>query len=108
MAILTLRISDDTKQLYDQHSGPDGRGDMEKQIERFKHLPLQERVLIIPKTERQKLEALYGREIADASKFVSWVQGLIDLEVGGIRIPLSEGQLKRAQAIAHKQGRSLA
>lgn len=107
MAIITLRIPDEVKQKYDKHSGPDGRGAMEKQLAKFQDVPVEERSVVLSPETRLRLEKIYTRPIEDQSKFSSWVEGLAALEIGTLHFSLTSGQLKRAQMIAHKQGRSL-
>jgi hypothetical protein len=101
MAIVTLRIPDDTLERYKMMHPSNPSHAMEKQLERFKGLAHTDRALIFPNEDRKTLEGLFGRPIEDVHAFVEWVQKLVSITVGGLEFVLKAGQRKKLDGLAN-------
>lgn len=94
MAVVTLVVPDEIFTDYGSHGMSPNKA-MQKQLERFREFPPDERLVILSRGARQRIEGLIGLPIEDTDKFATWVEKLASLRVGGVDIKLSETQRKR-------------
>lgn len=100
MALVNIVLPDETFAEYAKNSPESPQKGIEAQLERFKGIPPQERALVFTSEERGLLEKLFGRPIEAAGDLVKWIKKLQEIEVGGLSVPLTEGQVKRLQSNA--------
>lgn len=93
--ICSIALKDETYETYAKYSPESPQKGIEAQLERFKGIPPGERALIFTSEERGVLEKLFMRPIEAAGDLVKWVQKLQEIEVGGVTVALTEGQVKR-------------
>lgn len=101
MAIVTLRIPDDTLELYKKMSPLNPSAALEGQLERMKGVPYHDRAVVFPSEVRRDLEVLYGTPIENPEKFVKWVKGLMTASIEGLEFTLRAGQRKRLEGQAN-------
>lgn len=103
--IVSLKIKDETYEAYSKFDPSNPRLAMEQQLERFKTSSPKDREIIINAPLRQELEKLLGRQVDTAKALVDLVGLMVNIKVGEVEIPLTEGQMKRiaSQAAFWKQ-----
>lgn len=102
--ILTISLPDEFEAKLIAHGAASPNKAAQKLIERFVEYKPTDRALFFPQEERGALEKIYGEPIdrTNLGKFVEWVRQRACANVGGIEVPLSAAQLKRAQTNATK------
>jgi hypothetical protein len=63
-----------------------------------------ERVVVLSSEARKRLEHIFGGPIEDGDRFAEWLEKQLSVQIGGVMVPLSEGQRKRIAAWAEKGG----
>lgn len=100
MALITITLSDETFQKYGKlYPGNVAKG-LGEQLERFKDYPPQERLLFLKPEHRRELESLNRQPIEGPDELVKLVKFLLGIRVGGVEVPLSVPQMKRAESRA--------
>lgn len=99
--ICSIALPDETFEAYAKYTPESPQKGIEAQLERFKGIPPSERALIFTSSERGSLEKLFGRPIEAAGDLEKWIRKLQEVEVGGVSVPLSEGQVKRLASNAN-------
>lgn len=100
MAIVTLRLPDETLTKYQGYNQASPAKAMEKQLEKFKEFSPNERVLLLSSMERQDLEKLVGLPFENGEALVTWAKKLLTANIEGVEVTLDEGQRKRLQSEA--------
>ncbi len=93
--ILTLSVPDEVYTKYSERNPKDPKKDIEKVIAKFAEIPLDDRLLLVPKETRLELEKLVGAPIEKWEKFVHLFRDALSIRAGEVNIPLTEGQVKR-------------
>ena len=93
MAVLTLKIKDETFLQYGQYGNPQFA--MERSLEKFKALDPGERVLFFSSEELRVLEEFLGRQVETAADLIALMKKVSQVDVEGAKVPLSDGQVKR-------------
>lgn len=93
--IVTITIPDDLYQAYAGMNPSNPRQAIQKQLERFKDVPSNERVVLLSGEVRKAIEGLFGHPIEQGEELVKWLQELTALKLGEVEVPLKEGQRKR-------------
>lgn len=99
--ICSITLPDEVFQKYAEASPESPQKGIEKQLIRFVGIPVDERPLVFSSEERKEIEKLFGRPLEAAGDLVKWVKKLQEIEVGGVTVALTEGQVKRLQTNAH-------
>lgn len=97
--ILSIAISDALYTKFQEKNPENPRKEIEKTLEKFVDLPLDDRLLIVPKEIRKELEALVGGPIESWKKFLSYFKNTIAIRAGEVNVPLTAGQ---SQRLAHQ------
>ncbi len=100
MAILSITLLDKTFETYAKYSPASPAKGIEAQLERFKTISPKERALVFSSEERGEIEKLYGMPIEKAADLIKWLKKLQEVQVGGLTLPLTEGQVKRLESNA--------
>lgn len=100
MAILSIRIPDETLEEYKKMNPASPSKAIELQLERFKGLKIHDRALILSSEERQEIEKLRGMPLETVTDLIKWVRNLVTASVGGVEIALKDGQRKKLEGEA--------
>lgn len=100
MAIVTLRVPDETLEKYKQMHPSNPSLAMENQLKKYQEVSYKERNVILPGEARRELEAIYGTSIESPSAFVGWVKRLVTISVEGLEFSLKAGQRKTIEGEA--------
>jgi hypothetical protein len=105
---LTLSIPDDLYDRYADRTG--GKATVEdlliSQLERFKEVNPMDRVLVVLPKERAALEAkLSGGNLRDGADLLQKVEALAAIEIGGVKVDFSPGELRNIKTFATKNQR---
>lgn len=102
---VNLSLPDD---LYEQYaSRAAGKASVEElltaQLDRFKEVSPMDRVVVVLPKERAALEAkLGGGNIRDGADLLTKVAALADIEIGGVKVEFSPGELRNIKTFASK------
>jgi hypothetical protein len=107
MAKVLIILPDETYEKYAKHTPQSPQTGIERQLERFKDYSPSERALLFRPAERQALEKVFGNPIEDQKKFVAFVEGLMSVEIGDVKVTLSPEQIKRVAGEAKFFGREV-
>lgn len=98
--IVTVKIKDETYEEYAKRA-PQGSAPqkvLEAVLERYVSADPRERILILGKGPRGRIEKVYGKTVStpeEQEKLAEWIEGLASVRVNGVDFPLDEGQRKR-------------
>lgn len=79
---------------------------MAEQLEKFKDLSPKDKGLVLTASERGKLEGLYGGSLENGASLVAFVEKLKSVTVHETQLLLTDGQRKRLESEAYKQGKT--
>lgn len=108
MAVVTLSIRDETQRMYVEHAPTNPNKAMAEQLEKYKELSPKDKGLVLTATERGTLEGLYGGSLENGAALVAWVEKLKSVTLEETRLRLTDGQRKRLESEAYKQGKTAA
>lgn len=102
---ITLSLPDDLYERYAERAG--GKVTAEElilaQLERFKEVSPMDRVLVVLPKERAALEnKLGGSSLRDGQDLLSKVESLASIEIGGVKVDFSPGELRNIKTFAAK------
>lgn len=103
MAVITLSVPDDLmERIIKEHNSTNPNKGIVDLLRRFIDYPPTKRALLFSYEQRREIEALFGEPIdaTNVDRFIAWVRTRASVNVGGVEIPLTAGQLKRAQSNA--------
>lgn len=100
LAIVSIRIPDETFEIYKKMNPGVPTKAIEGQLERFKGVHINDRVLILTSEERKEIEKLRSGPLETAKDLIKWVRNLVTANVGGVEIPLKDGQRKKLEGEA--------
>lgn len=93
--IFSIKLDDSVYSTYAEFDKNSPQRAIERQLVRFKDFPPNERAVILRPEERKELETLHQTTFDSGKELVEWVKKLKALEVGGVTLHLSDGQMKR-------------
>lgn len=93
MAVKTIRLNDDTAEIYGAMNPRDPAKAMVDQLERFKNLTPTMRPLVFTDPQRARLEKLFAKPIEDPEGFVKWVEHLLTLGLSQVKLNLNAKQI---------------
>jgi hypothetical protein len=80
--LLSIKINDDTYLKYAEMDKNSPQRAIERQIERFKNVPLDKRTLVISDEVRVEIEKLFGHDVAENfPKFLEWLKRMGTIQV---------------------------
>jgi hypothetical protein len=102
---VTLQISDDLYEKYAERAA--GQATAEElllaQLERFKEVSPMDRVIVVLSKERAGLEKiLSGGTLRDGADLLQKVSSLASIEIGGVKVDFSPGELRNIKHFATK------
>jgi hypothetical protein len=105
---VTLQLPDDLYERYADRTA--GQASVEDlllaQLERFKEVSPMDRVVVVLPKERAALEAkLSGGTLRDGADLLAKVSALADIEIGGVKVDFSPGELRNIKHFAAKNRR---
>jgi hypothetical protein len=74
------------------------------QLTRFAHLPIGDRVLVLPAPEREVLEQALGKQVPTTTDLLRAVRNLVDVGISGVKITLEPHQLTELKRRADRNG----
>lgn len=99
MAVLSVVLPDEVVATYAKYDKNPANA-VAAQVVKYQYHDPKDRVVVLPTVIRKELEGLMGRPLEDPFKFIEWLRSLISADIGGVSVPLTEGQTKRVQSIA--------
>lgn len=103
MALITIRISDETLLKYGSYEPESPEHAIERQLEKFKDHNPGERLLIVTGEKLAELEKALGQQVEDAKQLIKVSTEMLRLKIGEAKVMLSEWQRKRLEQYANHQ-----
>lgn len=100
MAILTIKIDDETLEKYRAMSPEAPQKAIETTLERFKNVPTASRALVVEDGDRKELEKLHGKLFETSADVLRWVKSLVEVNVLGVTVHMKAGQKRKLEAEA--------
>jgi hypothetical protein len=102
---ITLSLPDDLYEAYAERS--QGKASIEdlllSQLERFREVSPMDRVVVVLPRERAALEQkLSGGMLRDGADLLRKVEALADIEIGGVKVEFTPGELRNLRTYATK------
>ena len=102
---ITLSLPDDLYEAYADRS--QGKASIEdlllSQLERFREVSPMDRVVVVLPRERAALEQkLSGGMLRDGADLLRKVEALADIEIGGVKVEFTLGELRNLRTYATK------
>jgi hypothetical protein len=73
---------------------------MVDQLKKFKDIKPADRALVLTKSQRQRLEAIFQAPIEDMDTFLDKIEALVTIQADKVKLTLSESQQKRLSSEA--------
>lgn len=104
--VVTMSIPDELYQHYVQMNPQNPGKALIRQLERFKDVGLEKRVLLLHSGDLAEVQRLAGKTVETPEHLVSLVKDALSINVGDFKVALTEGQRKRLKQNAHFFGKT--
>lgn len=101
MAIISIQIPDEVEQEYAKRGN--SRKAMTEALVKFQYLSPSDRVLLFMGKDRQELEKVLGATLQTPEDVLLRVKRALEVNLDGIKVPLTDKQLVRLRAQAKFQ-----